>query len=150
MKYLPFLIAMILIAGCSKDEMVFEGVYRSVFLRDECPDAANNAIVSANGNGICLQKDNGIECIVIELVFDASGTFTMSEEITVEALGSFIPVSDNDYSGTYIIGDNTITLNRTTTSKIAMILDDSEMNLDWKVTTTSAGCDRLYQFRKQL
>ncbi len=150
MKNLLLVIVTSLLVGCSGEEFDFSGTYEAISLRDECPDPSGNAQINATTDGICLRGNAGIECIQIELDIDAAGNFTMRELIGPQALGGFIPLTVNDYSGTYSTSDNIITLNRNSASTITMSLDDAQSTLDWKVTTTSAGCDRYYRFRRQL
>ena len=150
MKYLIFIACVLFLSSCTKEELDFTGFFEVISLRDECPDSNDNAQVNASEDGICLQATNGVECIQIDLNIAADGTFTMQERIGAQAFGSFVPLTVNDFEGSYTTTDNMITLNRASASTLTMMLDDTERLLDWNVSSTSTGCERYFQFRKQM
>ena len=115
---------MLLLFSCSKEEFNFIGFYEVASIRDECPNPNDNAQVNATADGICLQGGNGVECIKIELNIQEGGSFTMKEQIGPQAFGGFIPLTVNDFEGTYTTSENIITLNRTTASTLTMMLDE--------------------------
>ena len=149
MKISIVLLLTVMTIGCGEDAPDYSGTYSVFSIRDECPDPADNVTVQAGADGICLGQSNNIECITFTLVLEMDNRFTFTSQRSIGAFGSLIPQAPKVQSGTYAIVDQTITMSPTGDTPFSIVADDSGLNLDWNITTTQQGCDRLYRLRRE-
>ncbi len=149
-KYILYtVLAFVLITSCNKDDDEpavpnYVGSFEVTSLRDQCQDPALNGSVAKEEMGVCLFVTDGQNCIDLTLILNQDMTFALTTRIT-EIRGGIInskaPLTDN---GTYSVNGNQLTLNPQSLDPTEMTIVSNGTAIDWKVTTLSNGCDRIY------
>ena len=144
------LLLLLFSTSCGEEEGPdFIGTYEEQSLRDECPNTADNAQVTSNQDGICLQEANGVRCIEFSLEIRSDGTYMFTSQITEITGGITFSEAPNTETGTYSTEGYMLTLVSSGGRTETMELDANESSLDWQVPNNQNSCRRLYRLIKR-
>lgn len=146
---LMLLLTVTFLISCNKDDdgpaiPTYVGSFEVTTLRDECPDPSLNGSVAKEEMGVCLFVTDGQNCIDLSIILNQDMTFSLTTRIT-EIRGGIInskaPATD---TGSYEVNGNQLILNPQSLDPTEMSIGGNGTTIDWKVTTLSNGCDRIY------